>query len=72
MTYNGSVDAFMEPMPLIWMEVVEPACPELWVTCNPATLPFNAFSNEAVGTSLIASFLTTAAAPVYVPFLAVP
>ena len=38
--------------------------PDVELICTPAILPFNAFSNEVVGTSLMASAFTTVAAPV--------
>ena len=71
-TYRGSFDAFIEPIPLTRIDDVAPACPDVVVICIPATLPFIAFSNDSVGTSLIASLFTTLAAPVNVPLVAVP
>ena len=48
-TYNGSFPAFIEPMPRMRMAGAEPAWPELFVSCKPATYRstrFQSWSSE--------------------------
>src|SRR5690606_36147442 len=62
--YKGSVPAFMEPTPLICTLSLPPGCPELEVTCTPATLPCMARSKDWMGRSSNISPFTEAMAPV--------
>ena len=47
-TINGSLLAFNEAPPLILIRLPPPAEPPPLVTCNPATLPCNNCSDEAM------------------------
>src|SRR6187549_3749401 len=63
-TYNGSLLAFIEPIPLMRMLGVAPASPLAVVTCTPAALPTRAFWKDVLGGSLISFPLITEAEPV--------
>ena len=53
----------MEPIPRICSVGELPACPELLVTCSPATLPVSALSKLVTGLSAKSLALTIVAEP---------
>ena len=49
MTYNGSLFAEIELLPLILIEVADPGAEEVAIACRPEIFPFNAWSSRRVG-----------------------
>jgi hypothetical protein len=71
-TYNGSLEEFIDPTPLMRIETLPPGCPLFCVTCTPANRPCKAWSNPVTGVPAYSLELTEETAPAMFAFFCVP